>query len=149
MGLLGIFNKNKKSQTRGNNYQKKKKTEETPTCPYCRSKGVLNEKKTKWECPNCEDVSVSTYNGSTKAMGIMADTETRQWRIRVHEELKFKWDRGDSKQDYYGWISETLRKGNAPSTIANLNLDECRKVIKEGRKELYQAQYKHIFEHNK
>lgn len=151
MSFLGLFNKNKNKDTRkgSDSYKKKAYIQqvETPICPYCKSKGILEGKK--WTCPSCEDVSVGVYNGSTKPLGIMADTQTRQWRVRVHDELAYKWEIGSSKDEFYGWISNTLKRGNKPSTIANLNMEECQRLIREGRKELYQIRYEEIFKHTK
>lgn len=149
-GIFGLFQKAKGgSKKQGKSSQKSyiKKADETPICPYCKSKGVLDENKKKWSCPSCEDVSVGVYSGNLKPLGIMADTQTRQWRVRVHDELAYKWELGQTKSEYYGWISDTLKRGNKPSTIANLNEFECKKLIIEARKELYEIRYKSIFEH--
>ena len=149
-GLLGLFQKNKErgksnQQPVKSNYIKKERNE-TPVCPYCKSKGLLENKK--WVCSSCEDVSVGTYNGSTRPLGVMADRDTRAWRVRVHDELSYKWEYGQSKDEFYGWIGTTLKRGNKPSTIANLNTQECKILIREGRKELYQMRYKEIFTHH-
>lgn len=118
-----------------------------PQCPYCGSKGELSGKK--WICPTCSDVSVGTYEGSSKPLGTLADKDTRQWRMRAHDELHYKWQDGETKENFYGWIASIVKKEYKMATIANLNADECRLLIKEGRKELYNKRYKHIFDHNR
>lgn len=116
-----------------------------PQCPYCGSKGELNGKK--WECPSCLDVSVGTYDGSQKPLGILADKETRQWRMRAHDELLYKWEDGETVETFYGWIGDVVKKEHKQATIANLNAEECKQLIRKGREELYHKRYSQIFTH--
>jgi len=139
--------KKKPRSERGDNSDQSIIDHHAPTCPYCGAKGELKDKK--WHCPSCSDVSVGTYEGSSRPLGTLADKDTRIWRMRAHDELTFKWEEGDSFEDFYGWIASHVKKSYKQSTIANLNKDECQRIIKAGRKELYNRRYREIFDQPK
>lgn len=126
-----------------------------PHCPFCDSVAEIKTSQEfygkdydccVWYCPKCTDVYVGTQKGSNKALGKMANKETRKFRKITHEELDYKFKNGSlKKNDLYTWISDKLDLSTEDAHIGNFSIDECKEIIKVARKEQFDLIYGHLF----
>lgn len=126
-----------------------------PHCPHCDSVAEIktseefygkNYDSCVWYCPSCTDMYVGTHKGTNRALGIMADKNTRTFRKIAHKELDYKWKVGTLKRsDLYEWIAVKLDIAKEEAHIGNFSIEQCKQLIAIARKEQFEATYGHIF----
>jgi len=88
-------------------------------CPFCFIEAVWVENKEIygknygksymcWLCKDC-DAYVGCHNNTKKPLGIMANAETRQYRMKVHKNIDKLWKSGIiSRKELYKEITKKL-----------------------------------------
>lgn len=125
-----------------------KKELEAP-CPKCGLKLTLKTSKYGlfYGCrgwPNC-DVLVGCHPGTSEPLGIPADTETRQARIRAHDVFDRLW-KGKaafmSRVEAYRWLAGALRCDSVDAHIGCLSESECELVGEMAEAKINELQIK-------
>lgn len=108
-------------------------------CPYCGSHVDLVDSAKIYgksygliylcsNYPKC-DAYVGTHKGTDKPLGTMANSELRKFRKEAHFYFDQTWRSGKIKRKRaYAILAERL--GIAEAHIAEMNIDQCKKVIK-------------------
>lgn len=104
-----------------------------PVCPDC---NIEMRQKTSvhglfWSCPNWPecDVAIGAHQNSGKPLGIPASKETREWRVKAHEEFDKLWKGSSlSRSDAYNWLTKVMKLGKE-AHIAEMDIAQCRKLI--------------------
>lgn len=121
-------------------------------CPYCDGKTELikknyhqgNKQYMAFICKPCDAYVGAKKSlkggsfGSYKALGSVADYNTRYWRIKAHKYFDQLWKRkmkesditkGKARNLAYSWLSETLGTPKKETHIAMFNIQQCKTVI--------------------
>ena len=146
--------------------KKKKNRKQLPEviCPYCGKKAVLRpasylygEKRIFtpetmfYVCsgyPDC-NAYVSANQKNHRPLGIMADGELRNLRIKTHRALREIWTQGYmTKNSTYHWLSGKLALPEKETHVAMFSTYRCRETIRlanellEERKEMEKKKQK-------
>lgn len=107
-------------------------------CPYCgiattfidssavygKSYGMI------YACLPC-GAYVGVHEGSTVALGRLANAELREWKKKAHASFDRIWKKGKMKRGAaYKWLSENLKIPPEYTHIGMFSVDTCKKVIK-------------------
>ena len=107
-------------------------------CPYCQKEAKFCENKEVYGknygksfmcywCKDC-DAYVGTHNNTDRPLGIMANKELRQLRMKCHAKFDGLWKSGYLKRrQAYKYLSELMEKGEAH--IGGFNKEECLKCL--------------------
>ena len=120
----------------------KKPLERDVDCPDCGNKLRLKLSKHGWfySCetwPAC-DCTHGCHQASGKPLGIPADKETRQWRVKAHKAFDRLWKgRRGQRQKMYYWLAESMgivdsngRPNPRKCHIGRFNSEQCKQVCK-------------------
>lgn len=108
----------------------------TLTCPDCGSEMVLRNSRFGkfYGCstyPACKAAHGAHPNG--KPLGIPADKETKQWRIKAHDAFDTLWKRGGGvrigRSAAYKWLQESLSMTSEQCHIGRFDIETCKRVI--------------------
>lgn len=114
-------------------------------CPYCKKEAVWCENKEIygknygnsymcWLCKPC-NAYVGCHNNGKKALGTLANAETREWRKKVHARIDPLWKTGKmSRGEVYKNLNRLFSKG---FHTGEADIEMCKKVL-----EYYQEQPK-------
>jgi len=106
-------------------------------CPYCLNQAEWVENKEIYKrnygksymvylCRKC-DAYVGCHNNSRKPLGIMANKETRDWRMKAHKVFDPLWKSGKIKRERaYGFLQRRL---GYKVHIAESDIDRCKAII--------------------
>lgn len=108
-----------------------------PKCPQCGDPMKLIKSKFKnpyfWGCrnyPACSGRHSAHPNG--EPMGVPADAETRQMRIKAHEAFDQLWKKwGYSRNESYEFLQLIMGMTKDEAHIANFNKDQCISLIEK------------------
>ena len=112
----------------------------TLVCPECGNDMVLRQSKygqfygcTGW--PRC-DVKHSAHQKTGEPMGIPANKETRQARIKAHNAFDELWKCGNwrkrnrKRKEAYVWMGKAMGLGTDANHIGRFTKEPCEKLIK-------------------
>ena len=106
-------------------------------CPYCKKEAEWVENKMIygrnygksymcWLCKPC-DAYVGCHNNTQKALGTMADKETRKYRKMVHDKTDPLWISGKtSRKQLYNKISLIIGK---EFHAGSCSIEDCKKIL--------------------
>jgi ssDNA-binding Zn-finger/Zn-ribbon topoisomerase 1 len=106
----------------------------TLECPECDGEMVLRNSRygkfygcTKW--PACDATHGAHANG--KPLGVPADKETKEWRIKAHVAFDGLWKgKGQmTRNQAYKWLQEQLGMSPDECHIGRFNREQCRCVV--------------------
>ena len=108
----------------------------TLTCPGCG--GLMYLKKGKhgkfYGCtnfPECREVHCA-HQDTGEPMGIPADKETRQWRLKAHEVFDKLWRNGGWKRsEAYRWLAKVMGLDKKEAHIGMFDMAQCKKLIRK------------------
>ena len=117
---------------------KKKKILTGKICPYCGKETELIDSAEVYQgvsygwmyiCRPC-DAYVGCYNGTTKALGRLANAELRKYKHEAHEVFDLIWKKNlmDRTQAYI-WLSKQLGTKQDYTHIGMFDVETCKKVI--------------------
>lgn len=90
-----------------------------------------------WTCPPC-GAWVGCHDGTTKALGGLANAELREWKMRAHAAFDPLWQgkirrdgcsKSKARKAGYLWLSAQLGIPPGRTHIGMMNVDECRRVV--------------------
>jgi len=112
-------------------------------CPYCGQPAEFVENKEvygknlgksfmMWLCRKC-DARVGVHkNNPDKPLGIMANKELRQWRVKAHAAIDPLWKTGDNKRkEVYQALNSIFDK---EVHIGESDIEMCQKIIEVFKK---------------
>lgn len=104
-------------------------------CPSCGVRMVLKldgEDRWFYGCPNypaCQNTH-GAHQESGEPMGIPADAETRQWRIRAHKAFDMLWKSGEmSRSAAYRLLQRIMDLPEDEAHIGRFDRDQCQELI--------------------
>lgn len=111
-------------------------------CPYCEqpAKLVTGDSiypqrpdlhyKLFWLCRPC-DAYVGCHDGGQRPLGRLANGELRRAKMAAHAAFDPLWKSGERKRKQaYHWLALTLGLTRAQCHIGELDLEQCRNVVK-------------------
>ncbi len=112
-----------------------KPTEHDVTCPECGEKMMLRNSRFGWfyGCsmfPKCRAAHGAHPNG--EPLGIPADSKTKAWRVKAHNEFDKLWNGPDaemSRSEAYRWMIETLALAKDDAHIGKFSTEQCQQLI--------------------
>jgi hypothetical protein len=87
-----------------------------------------------WEITRCPGVHGAHPDG--KPLGVPADKETKQWRIKAHEVFDKLWKQyGLTREEAYGMLQSLMEMIPEQAHIGNFNAVQCQELIKKIERE--------------
>lgn len=108
--------------------------EEKVLC-YCGSPMTLKRGKwgVFWGCvrwPDCDGI-IGAHKKSSLPMGIPANKETKEWRIKAHATFDQYWKKwGLRRNEAYSLLAMAMHLTRETCHIAMFDIEKCKKVIK-------------------
>ena len=110
-------------------------------CPYCQNKAKWCDNKEvygkrygkSYMCYWCEDCRayVGCHNNTRKPLGIMANKETRKWRMKVHSILDPLWQSGKmTRKEVYKKLEKIF---NERIHIGESDIQRCKDILEQLR----------------
>jgi len=111
--------------------------EDKMICPFCNKPAEWVENKEVygrnygksfmiWLCKPC-DAYVGCHENTKKPLGVMANRETREWRVKAHEAFDPIWkEKVMTRQGGYKWLRERLGRR---IHIGESDIETCRAII--------------------
>lgn len=99
--------------------------------PYRRNYGPV------WICVTC-DAWVGCHEGTTNALGGLANAELREWKQKAHAAFDPLWEakirrdgcsKSKARKAGYLWLSEQLGIPPEKTHIGYMSVEECQKVV--------------------
>jgi len=82
-----------------------------------------------WLCRGC-DAYVGCHGDTNKPMGVLADKEHRDLKMRAHNAFDPLWVSMDmNRTEAYEWLAEKMGLSKRKCHIGMFNQDQCREVI--------------------
>lgn len=111
--------------------------QEKVICPYCNKEAPWVENKIKYGknygksymCYYCKDCDsyVGCHNNSRKPLGVLANSELRHWRMKVHSHIDPVWQTGKlHRKQVYAVISKAIGK---QYHTAEADVETCKKIL--------------------
>lgn len=106
-------------------------------CPYCDRQAELIDSVeiygrsygNAWICRDC-DAYVGCHNGTSKALGRLADKELREWKKKAHAVFDPLWkSRRFTRSGAYAWLAKELNMSRDDCHIGMMGIEQCKKVI--------------------
>lgn len=103
-------------------------------CPECGAKMVLKTSKYGpfYGCvryPEC-DGTHGAHANSGKPLGIPADKETKEWRIKAHDKFDSMWKMlGYKRSEAYQMLSDIMKLSKDKAHISMFDIEQCKKLI--------------------
>ncbi|BBB91037.1 MAG TPA: zinc-finger-containing protein [Methylomusa anaerophila] len=92
-------------------------------CIYGRSYGMV------YYCKDC-NAWVGVHKGTDKPLGILANAELRDWKIKAHASFDPLWKSGKMKRHRaYKWLAEQLGKPRNETHIGMFCVEDCKRVV--------------------
>lgn len=112
-----------------------KPTERDVICPECGEKMVLRNSRYGWfygcsAFPKCRAAHGAHPNG--EPLGIPADSKTKNWRVKAHNEFDKLWKGQDApmiRSEAYRWMIDTLAIPKDDAHIAKFSAEQCQTLI--------------------
>ena len=113
------------------------KDNDPPLCPYCFELSELIDSKIvygksygmMYRCEPCE-AHVGCHQGTTKALGRLANGELRRLKSRAHDSFDPIWRKSSmTRRSAYHWLADELGITLEECHIGMFDLDTCKKVI--------------------
>lgn len=107
-----------------------------PHCGECGSKMVLRKSKYGlfYGCikyPECKGTH-GAHQNSGKPLGIPADEETKEWRVKAHAEFDKFWKLyGYKRPEAYELLQTIMSMSPKEAHISRFNIDDCKKLLKK------------------
>jgi hypothetical protein len=118
------------------------------TCRYCQQPALLlrlgdtgypyrTDYGPAWTCIPC-GAWVGCHEGTTKALGGLANAELRGWKMKAHAAFDPLWQgkirrdgcsKTKARRAGYKWLAEQLGIPVEKTHIGYMNLDECKRVV--------------------
>lgn len=110
-------------------------------CPYCNKEAIWCDNSVIygkrygksymcWYCP-C-GAYVGCHNNTRKALGTMANKETRNWRIKAHDAVDPLWQSSKySRSKVYRMLSDMF---GMPVHIGSSDIETCKDIIRSADK---------------
>lgn len=105
-------------------------------CGECGSPMILRNSKFGlfYGCsryPDCKGTA-SAHQNSGKPMGIPADQETKEWRVKAHEAFDKLWKEwGYKRKEAYKLLQTMMNLSEKEAHIAKFNKEQCQELIKK------------------
>lgn len=110
----------------------------TPVCPKCKAPMVQRKSKFPgrpffWGCRNFPDCTYRIgAHPSGEPLGIPADEETRQARIKAHEAFDKVWKEwGYTRREAYSLLAMVMGMTELEAHIGNFTKEQCEILIKK------------------
>lgn len=110
-------------------------------CPYCKQPAELVtgvkiyphrpelSEKAFWNCGPCR-ARVGCHPGTTKALGRLANSKLRYWKIQAHAAFDPIWRSGNKKRNQaYRWLAREMGIAKDDCHIGLFNILQCKKVV--------------------
>lgn len=103
-------------------------------CPDCGALMVLRSSKygVFYGCstyPACRSAHGAHKDGGAP-LGIPANKETKDWRIKAHNAFDQLWKvKGMKRKDAYRWMREAMSLPKEDCHIGRFNIDQCNELI--------------------
>ena len=105
-------------------------------CPYCGSRAIFMDSKIiygksfgmAYVCKNFPacDSYVGVHKGSNRPLGIMANSELREWKKKAHSVFDPLWKNGMMKRGQaYEYLSKALKIKVEECHIGMFDIDKC------------------------
>lgn len=124
----------------------------TLTCPSCGASMALRRSKFGlfYGCesyPDCTETH-GAHQHSGEPLGVPADRETRQWRMKAHAMFDRLWQEGHmSRKNAYRFMRREMDMQAEDAHIARMSIEECRRLygisllFLEGTQQTYGEHY--------
>lgn len=105
-------------------------------CPECGAEMVLRNSKYGlfYGCsryPECQ-ATHGAHQNSGKPLGVPADKETKQWRIKAHDIFDTYWKRwGMKRQEAYKFLQTTMGLSLKEAHIGRFTKQQCQELIQK------------------
>ncbi|EJN06451.1 zinc-finger-containing protein [Herbaspirillum sp. YR522] len=123
-------------------------TKKPKTCRYCQEPAALLYRGDKgypyyqdygpiWTCAPCK-AWVGCHDGTTNALGGLANAELRDWKIKAHAAFDPLWKakmardactKSKARRAGYKWLSEQMEMPIKRTHIGYMSVEECKKVV--------------------
>lgn len=123
-------------------------TKKAKTCRYCQQPALLLHKGDEgypywrdygptWTCLPC-GAWVGCHEGTTNALGSLANAELRDWKIKAHAAFDPLWQakirrdgctKSKARRAGYKWLSEKLGIDLKKTHIGYMSVEECKQVV--------------------
>lgn len=109
------------------------------SCPDCKSDMVLRNSKFGlfYGCINFSKCKAThgahqKWEKQGEPLGIPADKETKQWRIKAHAGFDKLWkEHGYTRDEAYKLLQATMGMIKDEAHIGKFNIDQCKKLIEK------------------
>jgi len=118
------------------------------TCRYCQQPAQLlryrgagypyrSDYGPTWVCVPCQ-AWVGCHDGTTNALGGLANAELRGWKVKAHAAFDPLWkakiardgcSKSKARKAGYRWLSEQLSIPYEKTHIGYMSIDECKMVV--------------------
>lgn len=122
-------------------------------CPYCGKKTELIDSSEIYHgtaygwmyiCRPC-DAYVGCYNGTTRSLGRLANSELRALKKEAHDAFDKIWRNGMMcRTDAYSWLSEQIGTPLEVTHIGMFDVENCKKVIQISNEYLASKEMKRL-----